>query len=297
MEEKKRPWLCTLFTQLFLCIALYIALNLGRPPRFTYRNSYSNGGPLDTYFISVKGGYRTLEQQSRLLKKMEKVALIYKVRFVVNVGETGEDDPLSQNASRIFQSLHIPWYTTRASNSPNDGCFVKEIIITHDKVLHIVGVNTVSVQESMKSTGGFHDNQLNCLTQTLEATSGNWLVVVGYHSVVVCEENKEQIKPKQIHKSLQDIFLKYGVDAYLSTHSCINYTYQGAVAHIGVLDRTPGISHLARRSKRSSFPNINMVDGFLLHRVNHLEITTYAVTIDGEVVSRSTIQQRGREAV
>lgn len=41
--------------------------------------------------------------------KIEKVAKAYKVEFVINISELGEDDPLLQNATWYFPSLKVPW--------------------------------------------------------------------------------------------------------------------------------------------------------------------------------------------
>lgn len=61
---KKPSCFCTIFTQVSLCFALYLALNLGQP---IYSNR-SDSRALDLYFISVKGGFRPLKQQTQLLK-------------------------------------------------------------------------------------------------------------------------------------------------------------------------------------------------------------------------------------
>uniref|UniRef100_A0A2P2KID0 Uncharacterized protein n=1 Tax=Rhizophora mucronata TaxID=61149 RepID=A0A2P2KID0_RHIMU len=37
------------------------------------------------------------------------------------------------------------------------------------------------------------------------------VIVIGYHPVVVCEEDKEQIEAKQVHESLHHTFVKYRV--------------------------------------------------------------------------------------
>lgn len=61
---KKPSCFCTIFTQVSLCFALYLALNLGQP---IYSNR-SDSRALDLYFISVRGGFRPLKQQTHLLK-------------------------------------------------------------------------------------------------------------------------------------------------------------------------------------------------------------------------------------
>lgn len=63
----KPSWVCTVITQLSLCLAALIAFNLGRP----WEKSISNCSRfLDIYFISVRGGFRPLNQQTRLLKQV-----------------------------------------------------------------------------------------------------------------------------------------------------------------------------------------------------------------------------------
>lgn len=61
------------------------------------QSSSGSSRPLDLYFISVRGGFRPLNQQTHLLKQMEKAAKTYEARFVINISELGEDDPLTQN--------------------------------------------------------------------------------------------------------------------------------------------------------------------------------------------------------
>ncbi|XP_031266338.1 uncharacterized protein LOC116124745 [Pistacia vera] len=279
--ERKPIWLCTLATQLCLFSALYIALNMGHPQTSIYRERDQ------FYFISVSGGFRPLQLQTLLLKKMDLVAKSYKVRFVINTSELGEDDPLKQNATQLFPSLRVPWYTTRVSEEKEVGCFREQIKLPHGETLEIVGVDTGSLQETMLSrfSNGTGDNQLSSLTRTLEATNGHWCIVVGFHPLVICEENKEEIKAKKIYEPLHRIFMKLGVNAYLSKHGCAEFARQDSVAYIENPDLIESVN------------GRGMVDGFLLHRVSSLEIVTYFVTSAGEVVYRTVIQQRGREAM
>jgi hypothetical protein len=60
---EKPSWFCTVFTQVLLCFAVYLALNLGQPQKAIYQN-----GAHDLYFISVRGGFRPLKQQTHLLR-------------------------------------------------------------------------------------------------------------------------------------------------------------------------------------------------------------------------------------
>ena len=68
--EKQRAWVCTFVVQVSLCIALYFSLNLGQPMSSLYLRSggTANTRPLDVYFLSVKGGFRDIKQQTHLLK-------------------------------------------------------------------------------------------------------------------------------------------------------------------------------------------------------------------------------------
>lgn len=80
--------------------------------------SRSNSGsnrPLDLCFISVTGGCRPLNQQTHLLKQIEKVVKTYKEWFMIDSSELGEDDPLTQNDAWRFSTLKVPWYSTMVS--------------------------------------------------------------------------------------------------------------------------------------------------------------------------------------
>ncbi|KAJ6296184.1 hypothetical protein OIU78_024090 [Salix suchowensis] len=293
MEKKGRSWACTFVLQVSLSIAFYLALNLGQPQKSIYldRNGASSSTrPLDVYFLSVRGGYRPLKQQNLLLKKMEKVANFFKARFVVNISELGEDDPLAQNASWLFPPQKVPWYSTKVSNDGKVGCFLEHFNITRGKMLTVVGLDTGSFQDSMLmgSTSDFKNSQLNWLTQSLEAAADNWIIVSGYHPVVICD--KEQQEAKQINGPLQNIFMKHGVNAYMSRQGCSSHTVQGGVTHIGIADPT-GSQPLVHLNGRLSIQKEMINDGFLLHRVGSLEITTYFVSSAGEIVNEAVIKQ------
>ncbi|XWS70378.1 hypothetical protein CRYUN_Cryun03dG0043100 [Craigia yunnanensis] len=206
--ERSTSWLCTLAIQLSLCFALYIALNLGKPQKLVY-----NGRPLDLYFISVRGGMRPIKEQTHLLKLMENVAKAYDVRFVVNISELGEGDPLMQNVTRLSPLLNVSWYTTGVYEREELGCFLQQIKTPHGRTLDFVSLNTASLQDTMLvgSSNGMRDNLLNWLTRTLEATVSSWRIVVGFHPLVACEENDRQLIAKQIHDPLHHIFVKFGV--------------------------------------------------------------------------------------
>ncbi|KAL0403997.1 UNVERIFIED_CONTAM: hypothetical protein Sradi_2040500, partial [Sesamum radiatum] len=68
-KMKEKSWACTLITQLSLCIAAYVALNIGQPQKVTHGIISSVGGLTDMYFISVAGGFRPLEEQNLLLQQ------------------------------------------------------------------------------------------------------------------------------------------------------------------------------------------------------------------------------------
>ncbi|KAL5842047.1 hypothetical protein ACOSQ3_012650 [Xanthoceras sorbifolium] len=280
--EKKPTWVCTSVIQLCLCFALYGALNLGQPQKSIYQKSH------DFYFISVSGGFRPFEQQTHLLKLMERVAKFYEARFVVNTSELGEDDPLRQNATMLFPSLKVPWYTTRASKGEEFGCFQEKIKLPHGITLDIIGVDTSSLQETMLAglSSGTTKNQINWLTRTLQSINSNWCIVVGFHPLILCEGNKEQTGAKRIYNnSLHHIFMKFGVNLYLSKHGGSRYSRHDSVTYI----ENPDLIESANGTET--------VDGFLLHRVSSLEIATYFVTLAGEVVHRTVIQQRGKEVM
>ncbi|KAL2971434.1 hypothetical protein AAZX31_15G195800 [Glycine max] len=133
---EKTSWACTVITQVCLCFALYIALNLGQPQTS------------DLYFISVKGGFRPFTQQLHLLKQMDKVAKAYNASFVVSSSELGEYDSLMQNATQHFPSLRLPWYTTYTTTTSSKtkgqevGCFSKKITTSNRITSGVIGVDT-----------------------------------------------------------------------------------------------------------------------------------------------------------
>ncbi|XP_062078345.1 uncharacterized protein LOC133782912 isoform X2 [Humulus lupulus] len=279
-------WVRTLVAQLALCFALYCAFQLGHPQNSVY-NGRSEGRPLDLYFISVRGGFRPVNQQTHLLEQMERVVKTYKARFVVNIGELGENDPLLQNASQLVSLPKIPWYTTRVSKSHEErGYFLKQVSVSYGRTLNIIGLNTGLLQET-------EDNQLHWLTRTLEETSGNWRIVVGFHPLAVCKERDEETKTNQVFETLQQTLMTFEVNAYISGQDC---SHQGSIGYIenpGPNVKKPFLSFSNERSESERTP----VDGFLLHRVSSLEIVTYFVSSADEAVHRSVLQQRGKEVM
>ncbi|KAJ7955609.1 Calcineurin-like metallo-phosphoesterase superfamily protein [Quillaja saponaria] len=292
---EKTSWVCTIITQLSLCCALYVAVNLGQPQKVVYRQRSENT-PLDIYFISVKGGFRPLEQQKNLLKQMEKVAQTYKARFVINSSELGDDDPLASNATRHFSLLKVPWHTTRTLKGHGVGCFQEKIKTPIGITLDIIGVDTELLQDSVptSSLSSNKKSQLQWLIKTLEASTSNWRIVVGYHPLVVCGENEERMQAKQNFEYLHRVFRRFEVNVYLSGQDCT--THNRSVAYIG----NPGLAKKKLYSisqDRKSVFNGELVNGFLLHRVSSLQIVTYFITSDGEVAYRTVLQQKGREVM
>ncbi|KAL6012117.1 hypothetical protein ACLOJK_002594 [Asimina triloba] len=104
-------WVCTILTQVALCVAMYVAFHMAAPLKYNqeYKSGavVSDGGARDFIFLSVCGGRMPREQQTHLLELMDRVAKAYKVQFVVNVSELGEDDPLIENFSDCLHLLHL----------------------------------------------------------------------------------------------------------------------------------------------------------------------------------------------
>ncbi|RDY02690.1 hypothetical protein CR513_13817, partial [Mucuna pruriens] len=302
---EKTSWACTVITQVCLCCALYISLNLGHPQTSLNINASS-----DLYFISVKGGFRPLTQQFHLLKqllglilillsiflllslmlmKMEKVASAYKASFVVSSSELGEYDPLMQNATEHFPSLRLPWYTTYTTTSSKPkgqevGCFVKKIKTSNGITLDVISVDTELLQDSVLrgSLSVHRNNQLNWLIKTLAANSSNWRIVVGYRPLVVCGENKEQLKKTQ--------------NVYLSGQDCSSHAIDASVAYIGNPDPIAKEPYSIFLNGNSVYKR-ELANGFLLHRVSSLKIVTYYINFAGEVAFTTVLQQKGREII
>lgn len=282
---EKPSWICTVVTQLSLLLSLFLAFNLGQLHDSLFSQSKSGGRPLDLYFISVTGGFRSLKQQTHLLKQMEKVVRTYKARFIVDISEHGEDDPLMQNGTWHFSSLNVPWFTTGASDGQGTGCFIRKIKMHYGNTLDIVGIDTPSLRDPSIDS---KINQLQWLTRTLEATDSIWSIVVGFHPLANCGEKKEQIGAERCFEPLHQIFLEFGVNAYLSQHGCTSYALERGIAYIGTPGPTVKEPYLINGRDLIG-------DGFLLHKVSSLEIVTYFVDSIGEFVSRITLQQRGKE--
>lgn len=294
--EKRLSWVPTVVAQLSLCFALYLAFQLGQSQKSLYRRA-SESRPLDLYFISVRGGFRPPKQQTHLLKLMEKVAKKYEAKFVVDISDLGKDDPLMQNGTLHFSSLKVPWYTTTVSGRYGGGYFQKQIKIPYEKTLDLIGVDTGSLQGKVLVSGSsseFGYNQLHWLTRTLEETSSNWRIVVGFHPLATCEDSEEGMEAKQVLESLQHTFIKYEVNAYISGQGCCGNVQKGSLSYNGNPGSTKADASLASVNKTSVFRRELEVE-FLLHRVSSLEIVTYFVSLSGEVVHKSVLLQRGKE--
>ncbi|CAA3013622.1 Hypothetical predicted protein [Olea europaea subsp. europaea] len=171
---KEKSWVCTVFTQLILCIALFIALNIGE----SQKRSKNEGRVIDVFFVSVDGGFRPLEEQTLLLKQMEKVVKSYRARFIVTISELGESDPLLKNATQYPELQKIPWYTTGAlKGGGGANCFLKKIEIPYGQTLDIIALNTGLLQDSSSVP---ENEQLQWLTTTLNESSSNWEMVNGF---------------------------------------------------------------------------------------------------------------------
>uniref|UniRef100_A0A0D3GDJ6 Calcineurin-like phosphoesterase domain-containing protein n=1 Tax=Oryza barthii TaxID=65489 RepID=A0A0D3GDJ6_9ORYZ len=79
-RSKRPPWSRTVAVQVALCVAMYAAFSLGEPRLHRNRGRGGGGGP------PPMAGAR-----------MESIAKAYKVKFVVDVAQLGEEDPLWQN--------------------------------------------------------------------------------------------------------------------------------------------------------------------------------------------------------
>lgn len=64
--DRSSTWKVTIITQICLCVALFVALNIGH--HHIYRSNTIHRNPDDFYFISVGGGFRPFSEQTHLLK-------------------------------------------------------------------------------------------------------------------------------------------------------------------------------------------------------------------------------------
>ncbi|XP_048133341.1 uncharacterized protein LOC115752603 isoform X2 [Rhodamnia argentea] len=299
----KKSWLCTVFTQVCLCIALYVALNLGRSQEhrdYTKSVIRSSGGFLDSYFVTVRGGFRAPNEQTRLLRLLEKVSRTYGAAFVVNISELGEDDPLMQNVrgTQKYQSLKIPWYTTKASKGGRS-YFREQMKIPHGKTLDLIGLDTGLFKGSvmMGSSMGLGVEQLKWLTKILEETTGEWRIIAGFLPLTSCQESKDLFEARADLNPLSSIFSTYGVNAYLSKRAGMHRVHEGGVTYIGDPGQLYKKSNSASSHGTASVFCRELADGFLLHRVTALEIVTYFVNLSGEAVHKTVLRHPGKEVM
>ncbi|CAI0542472.1 unnamed protein product [Linum tenue] len=303
--DVKRSWTCTLVTQLCLCVALYLALNIGEPQQQQPWQRLPRRPDDVIVFVTVRGGgFRPFQTQTHLLKQIEDVVRIYGARFVVNFSELGEEDPLTRNASQLFKSPSIPWYTTKASKGQEiASCFKEHIKIDNRQTFNMIGLNTGSLLDLLltESMNGSGDGQ-NWLGSTLEAANGSiWSIVVGYHPIIRCDKNHEHLESiNSAPEILHHIFVKYGVNAYLSTNACSNHTSRDGVDYIGIAgpdEHSDGPFLPNRKLGLDQQQQNGMADGFLLHRVTSLEMITYSTSSEGKVLSRFVTQQKGKAGI
>ncbi|KAI3854694.1 hypothetical protein MKW92_042597 [Papaver armeniacum] len=300
---EKRSLGCTLFIQFTLCFALFLIFNSGGTQKSTNNSKKmtSRDMMLDLFFLSVRGGTRSIKEQNHLLNQMDQVAKIYKVEFVVNISELGEDDPLTQNGTLHFPSLNVSWYTTNASQGrkKENKYFLKKVHLWNGKMLDIIVLDTKSLQEYFR-TGepvSIGSHQLNWLTRTLEMSNSNWHVVIGLDPVVACADSND-LKATAAYEPLRDVFVKYGVNAYLSKQGCTKTSHanEGSIAYIGNTGPTDKIMKYAD-SNGSSRLISEVENGFVLHKVSLLKLVSYFINSAGFAISKYTLVQRGIEVM
>ncbi|GJN00739.1 hypothetical protein PR202_ga17943 [Eleusine coracana subsp. coracana] len=288
-HKRSSQWRRTLAVQAALCLALYAAFSLGKPQLIP-----PGGGGVDALqrgtrgggiaFLSVAGGERTAVGQARLLRQMEAIAKVYEVKFVLDIAQLGEDDPLWQNGSMYFQDQNIPWYSTTSSHGQAVGNFLEKLNMPRDQVLDIIGLDTGSLQEPLHSgkISSSYREQTKWLERSVALARGNWKIVVGYNPLVVCNEEETPERTK-FYVPFQRIFAKYEVNAYISTAGVCGYFHQdSSILYIG--NPHPGGAE-------------TNVDGFFLHRLSPLEMESIFINVEGKVVQRSVVHPHGMGAM
>ncbi|PKU66903.1 hypothetical protein MA16_Dca018906 [Dendrobium catenatum] len=239
-SSEQLSWRGTLLTQAALCLALYGAFSIGTPQQSRKPGLMSGRTRrrelMDFYFLSVRGGFWPADEKSQLLQQMSRTAVLYDAKFVVNIGDLGQDDPLMQHSN-----LNTCRYTTTAGNSTlalsgkSKKYFLKKIKIAYDQTLDIIGIETGLFQdftrlEEMKES---ESAQLYWMHQILSVTDSKWRIVVGFHPLMVCQEKHTQ-NSIVFYQPIHQIFLNYGVDAYLSQLGCAGQHYNiGGIAYLG----------------------------------------------------------------
>ncbi|KAF3600604.1 hypothetical protein F2Q69_00033113 [Brassica cretica] len=225
-------------------------------------NDGDNAGALDLHFISVSGGFRPLQRQTRLLRLMERVAETYKAKFVVSTSEDGGGDLLLLNDTRVSSTLKLPWYTTKTGS----GSFREHIEMPFAGSLDVVFVDTGSLQKQMMSgsLNGSMISQLKELTKVLKAADGDWRIVVGSDPLFAYTLSNGPEEAKGVARTFQQITIKYGVNMYISEKGCSNGANEDSFTCIMVPNASENRG-LTNDSERE------MEDGFLLHRVSFSE--------------------------
>ncbi|XP_011084008.1 uncharacterized protein LOC105166369 isoform X3 [Sesamum indicum] len=261
---KEKSWACTLITQLSLCIAAYIALNIGQPQKVTHGSISSVGGPTDMYFISVAGGFRPLEEQNLLL----------------------------QQAAMFSDLQKMPWYTSGALGGQAQPYFLKKVKIPYGQTLDFIALDTVLFQDPSSVRG---NDQILWLTKTLKESDSDWRIVVGFHPLISCDYNIQKIGKETSFEPLHTMLQQYGADAYMSMKTCAGHLQGEAMwlSDIGRVNKGPHITAVNPNLASKDYSR-ETVNGFLLHRVNSLEMVTFVVSLNGEVEHKLSIQQRGR---
>uniref|UniRef100_J3MBV2 Calcineurin-like phosphoesterase domain-containing protein n=1 Tax=Oryza brachyantha TaxID=4533 RepID=J3MBV2_ORYBR len=215
--------------------------------------------------------------------KMESIAKAYEVKFVLDVAQLGEEDPLWQNGSLYFQALKIPWYSTTSSHGQIIGNFLKKVKMPYDQNLEIISMDTGPLQEPIHDgkISASSREQIKWLEQSIAVSSSNWKIVVGYDPLVVCTEAYTP-KTAKFYEPLQHIFEKYAVSAYVSMGGfCGCFRRDNSMLYIG----------------NPSPDDQTGPDGFLLHTVNPLEMESQLINLEGKVVERSVVHHHGLEAL
>ncbi|KAI5676122.1 hypothetical protein M9H77_07072 [Catharanthus roseus] len=286
---REHSWVCTLVTQILICSVLFIIIKIGETQNHVF-DGRPQRRPLDVLFLSVLGGHRRVEEQFLLIKQMAKVTKVYNAQFVVNISELGEEDPLAQNATGHFQSLNIPWYSTKTLKGHGVDHYLKQVKIPYGTTLDLIAVNSGLFQGPPT---GARKHQLIWLTKTLKESISDWRVVVGFHPVSACNGTTHG---RENFEDQHHIFLRYGVNLYLSGLACAEYVQKEGAPLLNNTSKMEKGPYLISVDKMS-LHHKGRVNGFLLHRVSPLEFVTYVVNLRGEVVERSELQQRGEEVM
>ncbi|RWW55426.1 hypothetical protein BHE74_00037935 [Ensete ventricosum] len=114
--------------------------------------------------------------------------------------------------------------------------------------------------------------------------------------MIICDE-KEATGTIKFNKPLHNVFLEFGVDAYLSKQGCAGYFYHDeGIAYMG----NPGP---ADKLNRALSINVNpdvlseMRNGFLLLRVSPLEMESCFIDSSGRIALKTMIHHRRRGAI